>query len=363
MALKKIKIKGNTYDAWATSANVDDAKEDIIDALGNIDLSGVAQQGSDPDVSLTSVDGKIDDFYDTFDADIALQLQGIIGDTEESVGGTSQTATQVEELRTLQESYDELSGNMQSLADSWAAMVTNRGSLAGYTFMSRTTIDYAGELLSRRNLIVSIDDPNILEISANYYFYYCTNLQRVSFPNLTTISAGAPFVNCISLNDVYMPALQYINGQAFQQCTSLEYLSLPELKTIASSQNFYNSGNLKVLNIPKLESFSNNSTFSNCVNLIDIVFGSRLTTNINISTWNPTNALSSSSSSLVDTGETFANNLEKLLYNIREHIAANLPDRTGLSALTITFSAAVKAAINGDTATAQAFSNKNWTVA
>ena len=44
-------------------------------------------------------------------------------------------------------------------------------------------------------------------------------------------------------------------------------------------------------------------------------------------------------------------------------MAANLPDRTGQTALTITFSSAVKAAINADTATAQAFSNKNWTIA
>jgi hypothetical protein len=37
-----------------------------------IDIDNVAKQGTDPSVTLTSVDEKIDDFYDTFDADMAL---------------------------------------------------------------------------------------------------------------------------------------------------------------------------------------------------------------------------------------------------------------------------------------------------
>lgn len=100
-----------------------------------------------------------------------------------------------------------------------------------------------------------------------------------------------------------------------------------------------------------LKSSSNMQQWSGCVDLIDLELGANFTASVNINTWSPTNALSSSSSSLVDAGETFANNLEKLLYNIRTHIAALLPDRTGETSLTITFSSAVKAAIQADTAT------------
>lgn len=49
----------------------------------------------------------------------------------------------------------------------------------------------------------------------------------------------------------------------------------------------------------------------------------------------------------------------QLLYNIREHIAANLPVANN----TVTFSSAVKAAILADQATADAFTNKGWTIA
>jgi hypothetical protein len=81
--------------------------------------------------------------------------------------------------------------------------------------------------------------------------------------------------------------------------------------------------------------------------------------NFSLRNWNPTNALQVDSSSLVYEGEPFANNLEKLLYNIREHIAANLnPNITA----TITFSAEVKAAILASEETMEAFP-KSWTIA
>ena len=115
--------------------------QQILTAVQGIDTSDLAKQGSNPNTSLTGIDEKIDDFYETFDADIALQLQGIIGDTEESVSGTSQTATQVEELRTLQESYDELADKttdsqeiltkLQNIID---AHIINNVSIDGYIF-------------------------------------------------------------------------------------------------------------------------------------------------------------------------------------------------------------------------------------
>ena len=144
------------------------------------------------------------------------------------------------------------------------------------------------------------------------------------------------------------------------------YLNMPKLRTLGRT---YGSRPQKAqeLHIPELAAWENDhgATFDqNSPDLILIEFGAKLTSSCNVfATWNPINALSSSSTSLIKPDETFASNLEKFLYNMRTYIAANLPDRTGLSALTLTFSSAVKAAINADTATAQAFSNKNWTIA
>ena len=62
---------------------------------------------------------------------------------------------------------------------------------------------------------------------------------------------------------------------------------------------------------------------------------------------------------------TFANNLEQFLYNFQTYIANRVADRTGQSALTITLSSAVYAALEaqeGQTILAT-LTSKNWTVA
>ena len=147
--------------------------------------------------------------------------------------------------------------------------------------------------------------------------------------------------NSTNLEEMFLPELENIPRELVNECTILKHLYIPKINIVSNS--FY--------------------CFTNCLDLIDIETGAYFNRNMDFNTWSPTNALDSSSNSLVDSGETFANNLEKLLYNIREHIAANLPDRTGLSSLTITFSAAVKAAIQADAPTAAAFTNKNWVIA
>ena len=93
-----------------------DAVSNKPDLVTRSELSGVAQQGDNPDVSLTSVDEKIDDFYDTFDADIAEQLHTISGYNDESDSDDDSeqgtlTNTEIEGLRTLQQSYDALVDN------------------------------------------------------------------------------------------------------------------------------------------------------------------------------------------------------------------------------------------------------------
>ena len=77
--------------------------------------------------------------------------------------------------------------------------------------------------------------------------------------------------------------------------------------------------------------------------------------------WNPSEALTDGTDLLTpeDIADGFTSNKEKLMWNIRNHIAANLnPEITA----TITFSAAIKAAILADQETMDAFP-ASWTIA
>lgn len=148
--------------------------------------------------------------------------------------------------------------------------------------------------------------------------------------------------------------------QVFYGNSRLKKIIMPSLTKWTGQQGIRNCTVLEELYIPKLA--SDPLSFLNFVsnpNLIDITLGENMRINFSLRNWNPTNALQADSSSLVYEGEPFANNLEKLLYNIREHIAANLnPNITA----TITFSAEVKAAILASEETMEAFP-KSWTIA
>ena len=105
-----------------------------------------------------------------------------------------------------------------------------------------------------------------------------------------------------------------------------------------------------------------------CSNCIDVEVGAlNQNTEGMFSNWFPTNALLTDSTSLLtqdDIDAGFTSNREKFLYNLREHIAKKIADRTGQTACTIYFSSDIKSAINDETggATAAAFTNKNWTI-
>lgn len=145
------------------------------------------------------------------------------------------------------------------------------------------------------------------------------------------------FANCINLERVEMMKLKRISGSTFRGCTNLKEVHTPSCTIVEST-----------------------TIFNNCVNLIDITTGDLRVANFVV--WSPTNALKSDSQSLLtqeDLDAGFTSNLQKLLYNIREHIAANL----SVANRTITFSANLKAAILADTETADAFTNKGWTIA
>ena len=208
-----------------------------------------------------------------------------------------------------------------------------------------------GALQESRICIFDIGNSDIT-ISGNTTFYNCSQLQSVSLPNLVTISSSYTFAACSQLQSVSLPNLVTISGgSTFEGCSQLQSVSLPNLVTISNTYTFTSCTQLQSVSLPNLVTISDKYTFSSCPNLIDIELGAAIDASFTLSTWSPKNVLEDNAKKA------------QMLQNIREHIAANLPDRTGLSSLTATFSEGVKAAILADTATMTAFTNKNWTIA
>ena len=230
----------------------------------------------------------------------------------------SQVQAQLSNLRTLQQSLDSLATDVNALKN---AHVINNVSLDGYVFEDHYNVQSIGDLIFNLFNLESINDDRI--ISASVY---------------------NPFTNRSIIKEVILPNLRQL--------------------TDVQNRMFYSNTTIRKFYIPKINSFvATDYTFYACANLIDLMIGENITSNLNLVGWAPTQALRSDVATLVEPGESFSNNLEKLLYNIREHIAALLPDRTGDTPLTITFYSGVKAAIQADTATSNAFTNKNWTIA
>lgn len=191
--------------------------------------------------------------------------------------------------------------------------------------------------------------------------------------------------NIESIEDDTIGYLGLVNTQ--QTFTGLKSISLPNVTAETTVENLSRSNTLERINLPNLNQTNYNFCVSNtalkycnllnvnivsatlflyATRLIDLIIGAGFTGNISLTYWSPSEALLSSSTSLLtqeDLDAGFTSNLQKLLYNIREHFAANLPDRTGQTSFTLTLHANMKAAIQADTATANAFTNKNWVIA
>ena len=230
---------------------------------------------------------------------------------------------------------------VQEISDSYVL----HASLSGYVFANGTNVQNPGSLFGNCTSLIEIHDSNLVSVS--------------------TSNNGGGYIVCTSLRIFDATNLERANiNQFLRNIYSLREVNFPKLKLLSQAYFCNGCSALRKVNILKLETNTSSYTLGGCSDLIDIIYGAGALTNTAfLSDWSPTNALRNNISTLVEEGESFANNLEKLLYNIREHIAANLPDRTGDTALTITFSAAVKAAIQADTATSNAFTNKNWTIA
>lgn len=220
-----------------------------------------------------------------------------------------------------------------NLPSAIASIPSGGNEFAGWIRSGGVEVQSYAEIVAYGSSIIEIDDNNIEYLGDNDFFF--ANVTKLRMRKLKRV------LNTINI----IRNQSKITEAIFDECTSFA------LATV------FWSTPIKKMVIPMW-----NGTvirYGSAANLIDIVTGQNLNNNARLADWNPTNALNASSSSLVEQGEPFANNLEKLLYNIREHIAANLR----VANFTFTFNAAVKAAILADQPTADAFTNKGWTIA
>lgn len=175
-------------------------------------------------------------------------------------------------------------------------------------------------------------------------FQNCAQFTSANFPNATSVGRNT-FGNCTGLTSANFPNATGLYNYAFDNCSKLT--------------------SLNILNVTGVV----NSALIRCANLIDLHIGQYLNNSLNLKTasWDPTNAYSGTSRSLVPADVQALHpewyNRDYLLYCLREHFAANLPDRTGQTALTITFNPNMKTHINNSPETVAAFTDKNWIIA
>lgn len=284
--------------AQATAAALEAAKQDILTAVDNIDID------------LTP----ITDSIGTPSQGQSPTLFGAIGDVVQQV--------------------------VQGVINETSVNATYDGVVYQQPYEGRSPL----EVFTSMRYVISIIDDVITEtpnLQSPFRFNELTFLQYIKLSKCAKANSILTFNNCRA-NEIDVPVLETAYHSTFNTCP-----------------------NLKKINMPLFNPVSQYAEFGSTPNLIDIITGAKFDHSILFfNTWSPTNALLSNSQSLLtpeDIAAGFTSNLEKLLYNIREHMAANLPTIT--AGYSITFSAAVKAAILADQPTADAFTNKGWTIA
>lgn len=214
-----------------------------------------------------------------------------------------------------------------------------------------------------------------------YADYFLTTIDDDTVEHIYTLGVnlsifGASTQGCLlptNCEYVRLRKCKIISGKSFvfNWHSALTHIYFDELEELVGVTRFLNAtSKVRVIYTPMLYKFPNgvfptiHGVVSNTDNLIDLTIGKKIDNSFSLVTWRGANALLDDSTSLLteeDIVNGFANNRKKLLYNIREHIAKNL--RVIDSGYSVTFSAEIKAAILADQETADAFTNRGWTIA
>ena len=220
----------------------------------------------------------------------------------------------------------------------------NGGMLIDERLYGNTAIDTI--TLPQLTIITGNNSLTRLLHNVNNSADFLPNLTKLELPSLTTLRNAVIFGNVVSFRSYPTP---------------LRELRMPSLITI-EQQTISGAGNYDSLfQVGDYFAYMSTNTFSN---LILIEIGQRYNGNLNLKNWCATNAIKDTDNSLIDEGETFANNREKFLYNFEKYIVDKLADNstTGLS-FTITLKTAVYNVVSATTAITDKLTAKHWNLA
>ena len=165
-----------------------------------------------------------------------------------------------------------------TVTDGKAAITSVSSSISGDVVIPETLGGYPvkeigeGSFAGTNITGVTISD-NVLVI-ADYAFYLCRTLEKVSFgKNVESIGEFA-FFQCKSLTYVELPnSIKYIEHGAFDQCFNLKEAVLPYGITSVSGSLFWQCISLEKVTIPVSVKNIESSAFYWCEELKDVYYG------------------------------------------------------------------------------------------
>lgn len=308
-----IKAGGKTYDIWATKSQVQE-----LNNVGNAGLANEMQIGK------TAIAN-------------AIIAKGGEAQADESL---SELATDITNIPNTGISPDgiEWSNELETIPNKAGDIFGNKEYIVRATCNIPTLHKYVFRGLTRLvELNLPITTSFVNGSNGDQIIYQNDTLKILRIPNLTKLYTYN--INSTNLEYLYLDSVTEILGLNIMPKLQLYYMLSISVSITASY-----------------------TPLGSMPDLIDIVAGANINSNFRFYGWSPTNAMLNTSSSLIKEGETFSSNREKLLYNIREHIAANLTNRIDEQThYTITFESALYNVL--DSETLEAFTDKGWNVA
>lgn len=121
--------------------------------------------------------------------------------------------------------------------------------------------------------------PETITSIADYAFYGCDNLEKVTFHKGIYYVGSYVFYECRNLKEViFNDNLRSIANGVFASCKALEYIKLPDSLTSISKSMFHKCDILKEVILPSKLKHIEHDAFAYCYELKDLVFPDTLET-------------------------------------------------------------------------------------
>jgi hypothetical protein len=275
---------------------------------------------------------------------------------------------QIEQLRTLQESFDNLASSLEKLSNSSSAIALDKEvadgkqslvdaieykggessaekslqgiaedikeipnfNLVGIKYLEGYEPTSALESITNKNYITSIKDNNINQLEGHYLFYKCDYLEEVEMNKVESINGDSFFSHCFNLIKISFNSLISVTGTNTFSRVPAYIKSFPNLInfTIDMFSNiekpnrvyapkvqhlihaFRRNRGLEWLEVGKLLSTEDISQYAyNYENLRNITIGVGTDINLLFNSWEATNVINEGQSGIDELNENLYNNL------------------------------------------------------